>query len=258
MEPIISGSTAERIVRLSAVTLMVLAFAGWCFYDGCIRYPLKNLERAVEGLNPPPEVSQELIDPGVNAKSAATIEAGKEGVFLNKLEEQFGEPGWRGQNAKGKNEARYFGPAGQIILTMNTADRVTARRYEPARFKNAGQLAQQKWIGGILAVLGSLLLLHWLRVVALKARMTDEGVKLPGRPLVPFDAMTEMHAERYEKKGWLRIDYELDGRQDTLRLDDYKIKAFPAILAETCRRKGWEDPYQKWQEKKNAPRSASE
>ncbi len=76
--------------------------------------------------------------------------------------------------------------------------------------------------------------------------------------LVPFEALTEMHAEQYARKGWVDLDYEVEGNAGTLRLNDYKIKAFPEIVAETCRRKGFEDPYQKWQEQKRAAEPSPE
>ncbi len=249
MEQITSGSTTERIIRTSLITVFALGAAGWCFYDAYVKYPLQNLERAVRDLTPPPELSRDLIVPAVDAKSTDAID---KRTFLKDLVARFGEPGWRGKNAKGKSEARFFGPAGQLIVTLDPGDRATKARFAQAEYKNAKDLAVQKGMGVVIGLLGVLLLVHWLRVMIVKATMTDEGIKLVGHPLVPFDALTELHAEEYAKKGCVGIDYEMDARAGTLRLDDYKIKAFPEIIAEICRRKEWEDPYEKWQQKKAA------
>ncbi|MCK4657921.1 MAG: hypothetical protein KAV82_00225 [Phycisphaerae bacterium] len=259
MEPITSGSTVERIVRTSLVTIMVIGYAGWSFRDGYVGYPLKNLKRAVEGLTPPLEASGELILPTVNEELADTV---KEHELLKDVVARIGEPGWRGtreeyytdrygtERQRTVPEARYFGPAGQLILTLDDSQWVVGARYVPATFKDAAALRFQVRMGIVLSVVGLLLLLHLFRILIVKATLTDEGIKFTARALVPFEAMTELHAENYARKGWVDLDYEMGDRQGTLRLNDYHIKAFPQVIAEICRRKDWEDPYQEWQERK--------
>lgn len=257
MEPITSGSTTERIVRTSLITVLSIGAAAWCFYDAYIHYPMENLERAVSDLTPRPEISLDLISPEVNEDAVKSIDPQ---MFLKDLTARFGETGWRGKNAKGGNQARFFGTSGQIIVNLNVGDGVIKAIYEQSQYHSQSDLVFQVWMGIVVSVIVLLLVFHWFRVVIVKTTMTDEGIKQTVRPLVPFDAMTEMRAEHYAKKGWLEVDYEMDGRTGTFRLDDYKIKAFPEIIAEVCRRKDWEDPYKKWKEKKNtgAPSSKSE
>ena len=270
MEPITSGSTTERIVRTSLVTLLAIGAALYCFYDGYVRYPMKNLRRAVQELDPQPEVLQELIIPEINADTAGTVSTG---VFLRDMIARFGEPGWRVERISYKRDengalteeideiirqARFFGPAGQIILDLDPADRVKHVRYERAMLHGETDLFTQKAMGIGVSFVALLLVLQWFRVMVAKAALTNEGIKLTVRPLVPFDAMTALRAEHYGKKGWVDLDYELDGRAGTLRLDDYKIKAFPEIIAEICRRKGFEDPHKIWHEEKKAAQAASE
>ncbi|MFH0983420.1 MAG: hypothetical protein V2A79_18025 [Planctomycetota bacterium] len=253
MEPITSGSTTERIIRTTLVTLLTLGAAGWCFYDGYVRWPLENLRRLVGDLDPPPEVSSKLIVPDIDEQAAATVQ---KGVFLKELVARFGQPGWRGKNVQQHNEARFFGPAGQLLVTLDPAEKVTAVSYAPAMYKSKRDLVFQVYMGAVIGFLALLLVFHWLRVIFVKATLTDEGIRLTGRPLVPFDAVTELHAEHYARKGWVDLDYDMDGRKGALRLDDYKIKAFPQVIAEICRRKGYEDPYRKWQEQKQAAAAA--
>ncbi|MCP4590631.1 MAG: hypothetical protein GY842_07800 [bacterium] len=247
MEPIRSGSTNERIVRTSLVTFLAAAVAGWCFYDANIGYPMENLHRATEGLDPPITASGELILPQVDADVPATIDPG---TFLKHLKPRFGEPAWRGENAKGKDEVRYFGPAGQLIITLDRADGITADRYEPAEYKPQTDLDTQTWMGIVVGIVAALLLLHWARVLIVRATLTDQGLKLTGKPLVPFEAITGMQSDNYPKKGWVELEYSVDGRSGKLRMDDYRIKAFPEMIAEICRRKEYENPHEAWQAQK--------
>jgi hypothetical protein len=107
-------------------------------------------------------------------------------------------------------------------------------------------------MGIVIGIAAVGLIVHWLRVVFTRTTLTDEGVKVGGNPFVPFDAITGLRAEHFAKKGWLDVDYSMNGRTGTFRLDDYKIKAFPTIIDEICRRKGFEDPYKKWRAEKAA------
>jgi hypothetical protein len=249
MEPITTGSTTERIIRTTLVTLLAIGAALWCAYDGFVGYPLGNLERALKDLTPQREASAELISSAVNERAVAALK-GK--IFLKDVVAELGEPGWQGEGPSGGREARYFGRTGQIIISFGPAERITRVHYEPARYKTETDLAFQKGMGLVIGVIAIILIVHWFRVIIVRTSMTEEGVKRGSGPRVAFDAMKNLRAERYAKKGWLDIEYELDGREGVLRLDDYKIKAFPRIIAEICRRKGWENPHEKWQEQKRA------
>ena len=252
MEPLVSGSTTERIIRTSLVTFLAAGAAGWCFYDAVRGYPMENLRRAVNDLTPQPEATPAMINPKLTTQAAKELSL-PPGAFLKDLVARFGEPGWRGVNPQGKTEAHFFGPAGQLIVTLNPGDGIIPPpRYEEAVFKREMDLTFQKWMGTVIAAIAAVLLVHWARVVFGRARMTAEGVQISGGPLVPFSALTELHAEQYARKGWLDVAYELNGQPGRLRLDDYKIKAFPAMIAEICRQKGWENPHEKWQEQKRA------
>jgi hypothetical protein len=236
MQAIVSGSTTERVVRTSIVTVLAVFASAYCFYDGYIGYPRENLKRAVSELSPqPPSTPQ--IAAGLTSKSAGEVDRG---WSLTDLVARWGDPGWR-QN----NEARFFGPGGQLVVTL-VNDRVIKSEYQEAKYKTEFDLLVQKIMGCAVGAAALVLLVHWFRVMFARTRMTEEGIKTSGRPWVPFDAITGLRSERFAKKGWVDVEYALNGRTGTLRLDDYKIKAFPAIMQEICRRKGFEDPYKKW------------
>jgi len=141
------------------------------------------------------------------------------------------------------------------VLTLRD-EHVLKHEFQPARYKTETDLLVQKIMGLVIGVVGLALFVHWLRVILTRTTLTEQGVKTSGYPFVPFEAMRSLRAEQFARKGWVEVEYAMDGRTRAIRLDDYKIKAFPAIMEEICRRKGFEDPYKKWQAEKAARSSA--
>ena len=241
MTDIRSRVTLEQIVRKGILVLMVTGFCVSFAYDGWKRYPRKNAEQIVKTLDPRPE-SVPAINPAVTRKAAASLEKrAKERFPLRDVVLQFGEPGWRSANG---STVYYLGPAG--VLTLSTvADTVIDAKYRDAGYKSEFDLLVQKVLAVVLAVLGIPLLVHYVRVLTFTTRLTDAGLKISGKPLVPFEAMTAVNAERFKEKGWMDIGYTREGVDGTLRLDEYWIRRLPDILAAICERKGFANPLDK-------------
>ena len=98
----------------------------------------------------------------------------------------------------------------------------------------------QKIIGIITGIVALVASIHLVRVVTTRISLAEEGLKIRGKPLIPWDAMTGIDAKRYEKTGWLRLEYELGGRTGRLRLDNYWHKAFRSIVGAICERKAFD------------------
>jgi hypothetical protein len=232
-----SRTTLEHVIRKGILTMMVAGFAIAFAYDGLYGYPHKNLKEALRNLDPKPE-SEPPINPAVTSKSVAWI---KKGTLLKDVVARFGEPGWR---TPGGSKVYYFGPAYTLTLTTS-ANLVLDVEGREAKDKTAYDLMVQKVLAVILTVIAVPLIIHYVRVLTYKARLTEAGLKLTGKPFVPLDAMKSLDSSDYQRKGWVDIAYALDGVDGTLRLDDYKIRQFRPILAAICQRKGFELPLDK-------------
>ena len=112
-------------------------------------------------------------------------------------------------------------------------------------------LFTQLLMGCVIGALGLGMILQMIRVVTTRAELTDAGLKVNsqggtrwgGSPLVPFEAMTGLGTEDYKKKGWVEVEYRLaDGIEGKVSLNDYVHKAFPQIVGEICRRRGFDNP----------------
>ena len=240
MTDIRSRVTLEQIVRKGILVLMVTGFCVSFAYDGWNRYPRKNAAQIVKTLVPRPE-SVPAINPAVTRKAATSLEKRAKPFPLGVVVQQFGKPGWR---SKDEATAYYFGPAG--VLTLSTvADTVIDAKYRDAGYKSEFDLLVQKGLAVVLAVLGIPLLVHYVRVLTFTTNLTDAGLKLRGKPLVPFEAMTSIDAERFKEKGWVDIRYTRDGVEGILRLDEYWIRRLPDIMAAICERRGFANPLNK-------------
>lgn len=216
---------------------MVAGFAIAFAYDGVYRYPHKNLQEALRGVEPKPE-SDPPINPAITSKSVEWI---KKGALLKDVIDRFGEPGWQ---TPGRSKVYYFGPAYSLVLTTS-ANVVLDVEGNEAKDKTAYDLMVQKILALVLAILAVPLIIHYVRLLTYKANLTAEGLKLSGKPFVPFDAMKSLDSSNYQQKGWVDVAYTLNGVEGMLRLDDYKIRQFRPILSAICQRTGFESPLDK-------------
>ncbi|HUU81958.1 MAG TPA: hypothetical protein VM243_00515 [Phycisphaerae bacterium] len=247
MEPIRSGTTTERVIRTSILTLLFAGYSLWCFWDGYYAYPRHNAETLKENLTPVPQEAPAVNRLVTNAKiQALHKKTAKEKVEVTKAEvlELLGEPAaWE------DDMGSFFGPGGLARITFQD-DRVRKVRWFPGP-KKESDLFTQFLMGCAVGLVGLGMILQWIRAVSTRVQLTDAGLKLNsqggtrwgGSPLVPFEAMTGLRIEDYKRKGWVVVEYQLtDGREGTVSLNDYVHKAFPEIVAEICRRKGFENP----------------
>lgn len=246
MEPLKTGSTLERIIRHGIFTVILVFYSAWLFYDGYYRYPADNLEDAKQYV--PAEVQDEVtLNPRVVRKRVQHFQKGDR---LSDVEQELGSPAWTSRvdlgNRQTNAQAFWFGPGGTFIVQY---DSYGTLREDPGGLRPAKHseldLVFQKVTGVITGVLGLYLIVHMVGILIRRAVLSEAGLKHRGHPLIPFEAMTGWDPGQYRDRGWIRLHYNVDGREGTVVLDDYKLKAFPAIVAEICRRKGFENPLEK-------------
>ncbi|MHC4235174.1 MAG: hypothetical protein ACYSUQ_08670 [Planctomycetota bacterium] len=249
MDPIRSGTTTERIVRTGILTVVLLTYALWCFWDGYHAWPRKNLEQLVQALTPvPAPENYPEIDPQITGDRVEPLhEQLRTGQLLTEADVQLklGEPAVREQD-----KTYYFGSGGMVKVEWRQG-RVSKIRWEDKGLKTDGDLLVQKIMGLVIGLLGLAMTAQLIRALMTRAELSDAGLKVNsqgglrfgGSPLVPFEAMTGLGQQDYKKKGWVEVEYKLsDGTEGSVSLNDYVHKAFPKIVTEICRRRVFDNP----------------
>jgi hypothetical protein len=89
-------------------------------------------------------------------------------------------------------------------------------------------LALQKIIGYSLIPVGLWMLLRTLRNTRGQYRLTEDNtLHVPGHPPVPLDAIRSIDEAKWDRKGLAFIEYELNGKSGTVRLDDFAYERTP-------------------------------
>ncbi len=232
MTPIRSWTTPERVIRTAIFTVIITVFTVLCYKDRYIAYPRENVTSLLknfpdlEGQSPEP-------DPDITESTVDTL---TRGMTLREIEDQLGSPVFADDS-----QAVYFGEAGMLLVPLRRGKLFGEVVWKDGPHNQVDLFLQLAMAIGLTPV--SLFALFQLaRVVTTRAELSDAGLKLRGKPLVPFDAMKALDATHYRKKGWVEISYSLGGRDRRVRLDDYVIKEFPAMIREICARRGFESP----------------
>jgi hypothetical protein len=238
MERIVTPQTTDQIVRTLLLTILVAGFSGYFFYDGYVGYPAKNLEKAVEQLDPVPE-SLPPMQPDINKAKAAEVAADVTANrrTIGQIIDRLGEPGWRSPR---RDDVRWFGPGGVLKLTL-IGDLVKEATYTSGH-KSESDLLTQKILAIALLPFAILMLGKSVATLTGRTTLSDAGLKLRGKPVIPFDAMKGLDPELFKKKGIVVLSYTQDGQDRSVKLDEYKIREFRPIIAEICSRCEIEDP----------------
>lgn len=235
MEPIVSGTTTERIVRTTLLAVLFSVGSAMFFRDGLSAYPRENMEVIVKALGAPLPDPPPVISKKIDASSATLA---KPGDLVRDVLAKFDVEPFVHTADGGETLHILFGTGGHVLIrsrssSISSVDWVAGKH-------SASSLIVQLAIGAITGVVALIGLIHLVRVVTTSISLTEEGLKIRGKPLIPWDAMTGIDAERYDKTGWLRLEYELSGRSGRLRLDNYWHKAFRPIIEAICERKGFD------------------
>ncbi|HNQ24695.1 MAG TPA: hypothetical protein PKK06_16560 [Phycisphaerae bacterium] len=236
MTEIHSGTTTERIVRTGLMMVLLVVFAGLYLRDGYGGYARKNAQEFARSLGLPLEPLP-TANPTLTAESVQqdTAEWLKRGVPMSVAVHRLGLP-----TVVQEGRSYYLGSTGWFWLEQK-GDWVEQWGWMAAPHSGT-DIRWQKIIAWVLTVLALGFVAQFIRVVTTRASLTEAGLKVRGRPAIPFDAMRGLRAEQYKKKGWVDLDYELGGRPGSVRLDDYVIREFKPILAEICARRGFDNP----------------
>ncbi len=232
MHPIHSGTTGGRIARAALLAILINGFAVAYLWDGYAGYARDNVKVVVESLglptDPLPTIDPELTEAEGPRLAREMADAGAAAAVTARL----GEPALRHGD-----DVYYFGPAGHLRLKTAEARVVGADWKDGAH--SASDLKWQRWIGYVLALVGLVTIVHFVRVVTTRVTLTEDGLRIGRRPAIPFEAITGLSVSSGGKDEVANVEYNLKGQSGAVRLDSYVVKEVPAIAAAIRERKGF-------------------
>lgn len=241
MQAISTGSTAERYVRSFLMVVMFLGAPIWFYYDGSTVYPRKNVTTFMKtkfGMDAPDPFP--TIHKRLTRKFAQQYIADFEpGVDVGKVKTDLGEPFVNPDDA---GELYFFGPGGRMSIKARRGEVHEAPIWTDAEENPEFDLYSQKLLAFVLLPVGLYALFFFAKVVTSSARLDERGLKINGQPQVAFDEMKAFHSGEFVKRGYIDLEYEKDGGVDSVRLDEYKHKAFPLIVQAICERTDLANP----------------
>jgi hypothetical protein len=233
MREVHSGTTTERILRSAVFAALMIVFAAWYLWDGYVGYSRSNVTAVVRALGL--DLEQAFpFDPNLTAAEAGQFleEVGK-GAPVGEMTSRLGDPA-----LEHKGDAYYFGPAGYLMVHVERG-RVQEAEWRTAPHSES-DLRWQRRIGYVMALVALVAIVHLIRVVTTKVSLTDAGLQVRGKPLIPFKAMTVLRKGEYRET--VAVEYSLAGRTGVVRLDSYVVKELPAIVSGICERAGFPHP----------------
>ncbi len=235
MQEIHSPSSTGRRVRAVFFLLFIAAFAVAYLWDGYRGYPHKNAVTLWRTLGQS-ELAVPAVDPSLSAATAEQLRQELAGTGTRALvRERLGTPALMQDGHE-----YYLGPGGHLRIQYD------GERVREAEWKNGvhsdADLAWQKGIGAALALVAVVMLVHLVRVLRTRATLTEAGLRVTGRSLIGFDAITGVRLLENDRYGRIAVEYTLDGRKGRVLMDDYVYRDSDKIVAAICERKGLANP----------------
>jgi hypothetical protein len=236
MQSIVSGPSTERVVRTLLLILLIDGFTIAYLWDGYVGYARRNANELVRLLGFPADAAPPInssLTAGEAQRIAQTIKAGDE---LSAVTAVLGRP-----SLEHGGDAYFLGPGGWLKVQL-TGSRIASAAWTSGP-KTESDQQWQRWIGYALAVGGLIVAIRLALVLTTRLTLSDDGLWIRGRRLVPFDAITALRADPAGRSGCVEIEYSLDGRLQRVGLDRYVYKRLPEIVAAICERKGFSNPW---------------
>lgn len=235
MEMIQSGTTVARILRAALVLAMTGGFAAAFLFDGFFGYPRLNAMALAESLALPLETMPH-INAQLTAEMAEAIRS-RVGVGdpLTALTDDLGDP-----DLHHNKDVYYLGPGGHLRATVDRG-RIRELGWVGGR-KSESELRWQQYLGFALSVVALASLVRLILLLTMRVTISSQGLKLPGRRMIGFDAMTALKSEEKPSFGRLVLEYDVGGGSRTVTLDRYAIAAWEPIVTALCDRKGFTRP----------------
>ncbi len=253
MNRIETGTTGERWIRCALFIGMFSVFGGWFAYDGWVKYPSKNLEAFKQELPKEGQSGNITINPRVTLARVVPFKAAlrhRDGgvdpqakdtvVTPNQLVTALGDPAFED---RATGHMYFIGPA-LLVVARPVEGKLRLEsdlELKPSKERTEKDIQGQKSTAIILAVVVVIALIQLVRILTTCVIVDDQGLNYNGKAIA-WDAMTGLDASRYREKGWVDLEYKSGEEVDALRLDNYKIREFEAVVTAICERKGFANP----------------
>ncbi len=235
MTNVTSGTTTERILRTLLLSVLVDVFAVMFLWDGYIGYPRKNVAEFMKMMGVASDAAV-VVHSGFSAEEGRRLAAElRPGIDPSSLTDRLGVASLQ------QSDAMYFlGPGGWLKVETKNG------RVHSASWSNAAHpesdMQWQRWIGYALCAFGLLTTVQLARVLSTRATVSEKGLALSGRPLIAWEAITDIRRPDSGKSGIVELIREQNGAPDTVLLDDYVYKDLPGVVAAICEQKGLPNP----------------
>lgn len=233
MQKIVSGTSTERVVRTLLLMLFIDGFTVAYLWDGYIGYARQNANELVRLLGLPSDTVPSIntsLTVSVAQKVAQEVKAGNE---LSAIFSTLGQP-----SLEHGGDVYFLGPGGWLKVQLN-GSRIAGVAWTNGP-KTESDQQWQRWIGYALAVVGLIVAVRLALVSATRLTLSDAGLQVGGRLLIPMDAITDLKSAR---AGCVDLAYLQNTTPRSIRLDGYVYKQLPKIVAMICERKGYSNPW---------------
>jgi len=236
LQSIVSGTSTERIVRTLLLMLLVDGFTIAYLWDGYVGYARQNAQELVRLLGLPPNAAPSINAAMTAAVAQRIVREVKPGGELTAITSIIGQP-----VLEHSGDAYYLGPGGWLKV-QSSGSRIENITWTDGPKTEADQ-QWQRWIGYALAFGGLIVAVRLALVLATRLVLSNAGLQVNRRPLIPFDSITALRADPTGGSGCVELEYSLDGRSHRVRLDRYVFQRLPEFVATICERKGFTDPW---------------
>lgn len=236
MQKIVSGTSTERAFRTLLLMLLIDGFTVAYLWDGYVGYARQNANELVRLLGLPADAAPPINATLTASEAQRIAREVKAGVELSSITSVLGNP-----SLEHGGDAYFLGPGGWLKVQL-TSGRIVSVAWTNGP-KTESDQQWQRWIGYALAVVGLIVALRLALILTTRLTLSDAGLQVGGRLLIPFDAITALRADPAGRSGCVEIEYSLDGRLQRVGLDRYVYKRLPEIVGAICGRKGFPNPW---------------
>lgn len=236
MQNIVSGTSTERVVRTLLLMLLLDGFTAAYLWDGYVGYAQQNAEEFVRLLGLHSSAAPPINSALTAGEAQRIAQDVKPGGELSAVTSVLGQP-----SLEHGGDAYFLGFGGWLKVLL-AGNRIASVVWKDGP-KTESDQQWQRWIGYALAVGGLIVAVRLALVLTTRLTLSDDGLWVRGRRLIPFEAITALRADPAGRSGCVELQYARLGRLNRLRLDAYAYKELSRIVAAICKRKGFPNPW---------------
>ena len=222
------------------VGLIFLGYAGWCVYDGAVRYYQHNRADAEKYLQRwtslPVDFSRRFTEDDFNRVKASD-------PTRELIHQEFGPPlPPKKQDLAPPDAERFASIFGVVTVPLARTGRIIPQEMNWQKWKHRpDDIRMQYYMAVGVGLIALLLLYRAYKAARLHAVIDEEGMTYGGKRIAFADMVS---LRDYNPKGWVDLYYRTDAGEKKLRIDNQKIARFDEIAELICQKRGFQNPIQ--------------